>query len=98
MIKLIDIIPSKSKGKRLTAVFNVGGKEKRVHFGSEGAYTYIDGGSDDRRKNYLARHAALKTEDWDDPLTAGALSRWILWGDSPNIDKNIASFKRRFHL
>jgi len=42
------------------------------------------------------RHRA--NEDWNKPDTAGALSRWILWGDSTSIQKNIADFKKRFSL
>ena len=29
-------------------------------------------------------------------MTAGALSRWILWGDSKNINTNIKMFKKKF--
>lgn len=31
-------------------------------------------------------------------MTAGSLSRWILWGDSINLETNIRSFKKKFNL
>jgi hypothetical protein len=49
-----------------------------------------------KRENYLKRH--IKRENWDDPYTAGALSKWILWGESSNINKNLIDFKKRFGL
>jgi hypothetical protein len=44
---------------------------------------------------YLRRHR--KNEDWEDPRTPGALSRWILW-NKPTIEESILNFKKRFNL
>jgi len=49
-----------------------------------------------RRKNYLARHGGMG-EDWNDPMTAGALSRWILWG-KPSLRESFNDFKKRFNM
>jgi hypothetical protein len=49
-----------------------------------------------RRANYLSRHRT--SESWTNPKTAGALSRWLLWGDSTSFATNLADFKRRFSL
>lgn len=86
------ITQSDRKDKRYLATFDNGTK---IHFGSKGQ-AYIDHGDKAKREAYLKRHA--KNENWDDPYTAGALSRWILWGDSTNINKNINDFKKRFSL
>jgi hypothetical protein len=83
---------SNRKGKRFVAIFRHGTK---VHFGSEGS-TYIDHKDKAKRAAYLARHGASGKEDWNNPYTPGALSRWILWGDYTSIDGNIAAFKRNF--
>ena len=69
---------------------------KVVHFGQAGGKTYIDHGDKAKREAYLTRHK--KRENWNDPYSAGALSRWLLWGDSVNLMDNIASFKRRFSV
>jgi hypothetical protein len=36
-------------------------------------------------------------ENWRDPTTPGALSRWVLW-NKPSLKGSIADFKKRFHL
>ena len=86
------ITQSDRKDKRYLATFHNGTK---IHFGSKGQ-AYIDHMDKAKREAYLKRHA--KNENWDDPYTAGALSRWILWGDSGNINANIKYFKQRFKL
>lgn len=82
--------------KRLKAVF--ANPKKTIHFGYKGGYTYIDGASKETRENYIKRHQASKTENWDNPLTAGSLSRYILWGDSQDINKNIKKFINKFGI
>ena len=79
--------------KRLMATFANG---KVVHFGQRGSQTYIDHGDERKRTAYLARH--LSRENWDDPYSAGALSRWLLWGDSKSLDVNHDTFMRRFRV
>lgn len=87
------ITKSNRKGKRFVATFKDG---RRVHFGAEGASTYIDHGDKQKRAAYIARHRV--NEDWTNPYTAGALSRFILWGDYTSMDGNIAAFKRQFDI
>ena len=48
-----------------------------------------------RKERYLKRH--MKNEDWNNPLTAGALSRWILW-NKPTLKASIEDFENRFKL
>jgi selenide,water dikinase len=56
-----------------------------------------------------ARHAEVLSNAQDmagatllqllyDPQTAGALSRWLLWGDSTSLATNVRRFKQRFSL
>ena len=80
--------------KRYTAIFKDG---KTVHFGQRGGSTYIDHGNKEKRAAYIARHSK-NGENWGDPRSAGALSRFLLWGDSTSLRTNIASFKRKFNL
>lgn len=89
----MQISESNRKGKRFLATFKDG---TRIHFGAEGASTYIDRGDKKKRAAYIARHRVA--EDWTNPYTAGALSRYILWGDFTSIHGNIADFKRRFNV
>jgi len=96
-MKLIDIIPSKNKNKKYTAIFEIDDKIKKVNFGSNpNIYQdYITHKDKNRRRLYRARH---KHDNIDNPLTAGALSWYILWGDSTDLNKNIKNFKKKFNL
>jgi hypothetical protein len=89
----MKIEKSTRAGKRFMATYANG---KVVHFGQAGGQTYIDHGDKAKREAYLVRHK--KRENWNDPYSPGALSRWLLWGDSVNLMDNIASFKRRFSV
>lgn len=52
-------------------------KIKTTHFGSAGMSDYTKHKDDERKNRYLTRHSANET--WNDYMTAGSLSRWILW-------------------
>ena len=97
MSKLIKVMKSDKPKKKWTAVFKLdNGKEKKVHFGSAGMSDYTIHQDKERRERYRKRHKKdLKTND---PMRAGYLSYYILWGDSVDIKKNISSYKKRFNL
>jgi hypothetical protein len=82
---------STKKDKRLMATFSNG---RIIHFGLKGGSTYIDHKDKTKRENYIARHKVR--EDFNNPQTAGALSRWILWGDYTDLEKNRKEFVKRF--
>jgi len=69
--------------------------KRTLHFGSDVGSTYIDVGDKVKRENYIKRHQV--NEDWD-AVNAGSLSRYILWGDSKNINKNLLSYLERFNI
>jgi len=99
MISLIGIYPSNTKNKKYVALFDLGnGKTKLVNFGSKKSMTYLDHNDPIKRENYIARHTALGTEDFNDPLTPGSLSMHILWGVYPDLEMNINHFKHMFKL
>ena len=70
-------------------------KTKTTHFGAFGMSDYTIHKDKARRDRYDIRHR--KNEYWDDPFTAGALSKWILW-NKPSKRDSIADYKRRFHF
>jgi len=95
-MKLESITPSDSKTKKYKAVFLLDdNKTKTIQFGAKGYKDFTDHKDVDRRYSYLKRHGAR--EDFNNPLTAGALSRWILW-EKPTIRESIAYFKKKFKL
>lgn len=79
--------------KRYMATFSNG---KTVHFGSRGSTTYIDHKDKKKRDDYIARHKVR--EDFDNPYSAGALSRWLLWGDYTDLEKNHKAFMKRYKV
>ena len=93
----IVIKKSSKKGKRLMATFD--GK-KTVHFGVEKPKigTYIDTGDKTLRKNYIARHEVREKKFYNDPMRAATLSRFILWGESDSLKRNIELYKKKFNL
>jgi len=93
----VEIKKSKNKGKKLTAVFYDDNKKKlkTIHFGSAGMSDYTIHKDKERKKRYLDRHK--KRENWTIPMTAGSLSRWILW-DKPDLKKSINAYMKRFKL
>jgi len=107
-MKLISIIPSNRKDKKYKALFELD-KERSVttHFGASGYrdftlmsdpkskfYIKNSGEREKVRQAYLKRHAK---EDWMKPLTAGSLSRFILW-EKTTIPAAIKNYKRKFSL
>lgn len=98
MSKPVSVVVKKSSKpeKKLMAIFTLeNGKKKTVHFGSAGMSDYTKHKDDERKKRYLNRHR--KNENWNAPMTAGALSRWILW-NLPTRSAALSDYKRRFKL
>ena len=99
----VKISRSSNSEKKLMAVFedSEGKKIKTTHFGQRGAEDYTKHDDKERMQRYLERHGGGTTtstkEDWKDPTTAGALSRWILW-NKPSLSGSFADYKRRFGL
>ena len=94
-MKLVSIKPATNGRSKYTAVFDIDGKSKTVHFGAVGYTDFTKSRDEQKKEAYLARHKAR--ENWNDPTTAGALSRWILWNE-PTLAASIKDFKRRFNL
>ena len=70
-------------------------KIKTTHFGSNGMSDYTRHKDKTRKKNYIQRHK--NRENWDNYMSAGSLSRWILW-NKPSYRESVKSYKKRFNL
>ena len=101
MVKLLKIVKSDKPLKKWTAIFKLDNdKEKKVNFGyynkNDLKNDYTLNMDKERRERYRKRHAKdLKTND---PMRAGYLSYYILWGDSTSLKTNIKNYKKRFDL
>ena len=93
----VIIKPSTTKSKKLTAIFydEKGKKIKTTNFGQKGASDFTIHGDEKRKQRYLDRHK--ERENWNDYMTAGSLSRWILW-NRKSLKSSIADYKRKFKL
>ena len=94
MTKSVVIKNSTKPDKKLMAIFTRDGRKKTIHFGAKNMDDYTITKDKAQRKRYLDRHR--KNENWNNPESAGALSRWILWGDSTSRGQNVKAFKSRF--
>jgi len=91
---MLEIKKSKNKNKKYDAIIG----DKVISFGAKGYPDYTNNSYDDpkaKRELYIKRHKAR--EDWT-KINSGSLSRFILWGDSSDINKNIRDYKKRFNL
>jgi hypothetical protein len=96
MPTLVAVVDSANPKKRYTAIFDVDGRQKKVNFGDPNMESYVMHHDKERRENYRRRHARdLRTND---PLRSGFLSMFLLWGPSRSLEKNIATYKRKFNL
>ena len=101
-LRLVSIGKSPRPDKKLVAVFDISGKRRSVHFGARGYGDYTIYHAKDRviarekREHYIARHSK-NGENWKDPTTPGALSRFILW-EKPTVSASVAAFKKKFRL
>lgn len=93
-MKLLSVTPSSKPDKKLDAKFETdSGRTKVVSFGAKGMDDYTKTHDKEQRARYINRHSA--NENWSKLDSPGALSRWILWGESTSLMKNIASYKNR---
>jgi hypothetical protein len=82
-------------GKKFKMVFydTARKKIKTISFGASGYDDFTTHGDLQRKQNYIARHKT--TENWNDPQTAGSLSRWILW-DKATLSASYTAYRRKF--
>ena len=98
MSKPVSVVIKKSdkSEKKLMAVFTMSnGRKKTTHFGASGMDDYTKTRDKDQRSRYLKRHR--RNENWNNPVSAGALSRWVLWNKETR-SASINDYKRRFNL
>lgn len=95
--KLVSITNSNKANKKMMAKFKdkKTGRESTTHFGAAGMDDYTKTKDKAQRDRYRSRH---RGDNLTNPRSAGALSWFVLWGNSTSKRENIASYKRRFNL
>lgn len=98
---IVKLKKSISPKHKYTAYFYKNGKVfKVVSFGASGYKDFTIYSrqnnkelAEEKKANYLARHRP--NENWNDPYSHGALSRWILW-NKPTIKASFIDYSIRF--
>jgi len=99
LVKFYGIEPSDKQDKKYKARFvlidfkNNKIKNYSIYFGDSKYEDYTLHHDEKRKSNYIKRH--IKNENWNDPLSAGTLSRYILW-NKKTIKDSILDYKKRF--
>ena len=97
MVKYDKVVIKRSTNpkKKLMAVFSKKGsnRTKATHLGAAGMSDYTKHRDKERRQRYLDRHRA--NENWNNPTSAGSLSRYILWNKETRAS-SISDYKNRF--
>ena len=93
----VKLFVSPIKTKKYRAIFYDKNNNilNQTDFGADGYEDYTIHKDDDRKQNYLNRHK--KRENWNNPFSAGALSRWVLW-NKPTLKSSWEDYKKRFKL
>ena len=88
---------STRKNKKYMALFKEGSIiKKTTHFGSKGMSDFTLSRNEEQRARYRTRHKKdLRTRD---PMRAGYLSYYLLWGQSTSLRQNIKTYKKRFNF
>lgn len=88
---LIGLKPANDSKHKWKAYFSNG---KTILFGAYGMRDYTLTGDKEGRRLFRIRHKKdLATKD---PMRAGFLSYYLLWGDSTDIMTNIKSYNKKF--
>jgi hypothetical protein len=85
--------------KWFVEVSEEGGRKKRIYFGAAGMKDFTlfsPMEREARRRLYIQRHK--EHENWNDWSSAGFWSKHLLWGDTPNINKNLTATLAKYNL
>jgi hypothetical protein len=100
----VEIKKSTKPKKKLMAVFydDTKKKIKTLHFGSKPNKDFTiyskelnKKDAEKKKENYIKRHEVR--ENFNNFMSSGSLSRWVLW-NKPNLNDSIRDYKKRFKL
>ena len=94
-MKLLGLLHANDDKHKYIAEFETENGLKHIRFGAFGYESYIDHKNTQRKKAYLARHESR--ENWNDPMTPGSLSRWLLWNKT-TLKASMLDFRKRFDV
>lgn len=95
-VKFVQLLKG-TGGKKFKAVFYdaMRKKIKSVSFGASGYNDFTITGDLQAKMSYIARHKT--TENWNDAMTAGCLSKFLLWNKT-TLSASYKDYRQRFNL
>lgn len=83
-----------TNGKKFKMIFydHARKKIKTIQFGAVGYEDYTTHQDLQRKQNYISRHS---NEDWTEPMTAGTLSKFLLWNRT-TLSASYKDFRSKF--
>jgi hypothetical protein len=94
-IKFIRLKKSNNLKYKYTITLLVDNKQMDIEFGARGYEDYTIHKNDKRKELYIDRHK--KNENWNDPLTKGTLSKYILW-NKKTIKESLIDYLDHFKI
>jgi len=93
----IQLNKSTNQNKKYMAIFynEERKKIKTIHFGASGMSDFTIHKDEERKIRYIARHSA--NENFNNYMSAGSLSRWILW-NKPSLSASYNDYIKKFNL
>lgn len=93
----IRLVRSPRRGKKFRMEFYDQDRERITHtdFGADGYEDYTIHKDRTRKQRYIQRHIREEDRWTDEPMSAAALSRWILW-NKPSLHTSFDDYRRRF--
>jgi thiamine kinase-like enzyme len=88
---IILLMKSPNKNKKYRVIIN----NKKIDFGASGYEDMIIHNNLYRKYLYLMRH--YKNENWENIMTAGFWSRWLLWNLN-TLEESIKDTEKRFNI
>jgi hypothetical protein len=93
-MKILKVVKSDRKGKKLKAILDNGSE---VHFGSDVSQSFVEGATKQTRDNYLKRHLANPIEKRlieNNVISPSLLSAALLW-NTPSLQENIKILNKK---
>lgn len=96
---IANLSKANDKKHKYKVVIENNGKKKTLKFGAYGYEDFTSHKDEERKKRYIKRHEGMG-EDWGKSgiMTKGFWSRWLLWGNSSNLNEAIKDIEKRFNI
>ena len=95
----VEFKNSTRSNKKMMAIFYNKNDEKlkTTHFGGKGYEDYTIHKDEERKERYISRHKSREKWGKRNMMTAGALSRWILW-EKETLEEAKENYRDKFGL